>query len=572
MKKTILMGNPNVGKSVVFSRLTGANVIASNYPGTTVDFSRGKTRVDGEAVEIIDAPGTYSLEPSNKAEEVAVRIFKDADLVINVIEATNLERNLFLTLELLESGKPVVIALNMWDETRHLGIEIDVKKLEELLKVPVITTTALTGEGIKELVTRLHEAHSPQEIKPTSEEEKWIEIGHVVKKVQKVTHRHHTIWDLISDATIKPITGIPIATGIIFISFWIVRVIGEDLIGYIFEPLFERYRPVVMSISDYLGSEGFLHDILIGKLIDGEIDYVQSMGILTTGLFVPFGMVLPYIIAFYLMLAVLEDSGYLPRLATLTDNVFHKLGMHGHGIVPVFLGLGCNVPGALATRTLETRKQRFISATLMAIAVPCMAQIAMIFGILGSYGVVYILIVFLTLMIVYILAGLILNRYVKGESPEIFLEIPPYRRPGIITILKKTWMRIRWFLTDAIPFLFLGVLLVNLLYAVGVLQWLGSIFAPIMEGWLGLPKESTTALLIGFLRKDLAVGMLLPLGMTPMQLVIAATILTIYFPCVATFAVLIKELGIKDMIKATGIMITTALIVGGVMRLILIGI
>jgi ferrous iron transport protein B len=527
--------------------------------------------LDKETVEIIDAPGTYSLEPSNKAEEVAVKMLDQADLVINVVDATNLERNLFLTLELLEKNMPVVLALNIWDETKHVGISINVKKLEELLKVPVITTTAVTGEGIKELVSRLHEATSPGEIKPISEEERWVAIGHIIKEVQNVTHRHHTIKDRIADATIKPVTGIPIAVIVIFVSFWIVRLIGENLIGYVFEPLFDLYRPLAMSISDWLGP-GLLHDILIGHLIDGGIDYGQSMGIFTTGLFVPFGTVLPYIIAFYLMLAILEDSGYLPRLATLTDNMFHKLGMHGHGIVPVFLGLGCNVPGALATRTLETRKQRFIAATLMAIAIPCMAQIAMIFGILGPYGILYIFLVFITLIIIYVVAGLILNRYIKGESPEIFLEIPPYRKPSIITILKKTWMRIRWFLTEAIPFLFLGVLLINILYVVGFLEWLGTIFAPVTEIWLGLPKESSIALLVGFLRKDLAVGMLLPLGMTPMQLVIATTLLAIYFPCIATFAVLIKELGVKDMVKSTGIMIATALVVGSILRLLLIGI
>lgn len=565
------MGNPNVGKSVVFSRLTGAKVIASNYPGTTVDFSKGKMHLDGVPTEVIDAPGTYSLEPSNKAEEVAVKMLEQADLVINVVDATNLERNLFLTLELLEKKRPVVIALNMRDEARHLGIDINAGDLERIIEVPVVPTVALTGEGIKELVARLNEACSPKAIKPTSDEGRWIEIGHIVNKVQRVTHKHHTLKDMVSDATIKPVTGIPVAVGIIFISFWIVRFIGENLIGYVFEPFFELYRPVAMGISGRLGP-GFLHDILIGKLIDGEIDYVQSMGVLTTGLFVPFGMVLPYIAAFYGMLAVLEDSGYLPRLATLTDNVFHKLGMHGHGIVPVFLGLGCNVPGALSTRTLETRKQRFISATLMAIAVPCMAQIAMIFGILGPFGLVYMLLVFVTLVIIYVLAGFVLNRYVKGESPEIFLEIPPYRRPSLITILKKTWMRIRWFLTEAIPYLFFGVLIVNVLYAVGFLEWFGSLFAPITERWLGLPKEATTALLVGFLRKDLAVGMLLPLGMTPMQLVIAATMLTIYFPCVATFVVLLKELGLRDMIKSTTIMIVTALSVGGLMKLVLIGI
>ena len=564
------MGNPNVGKSVVFSRLTGAKVIISNYPGTTVDFSRGKMRLEGEVVHIIDAPGVYSLVPSSRAEEVAETIFNQADLVINVVDATNLERNLLLALEILETKKPLVLALNMWDEAKHLGININDKALEELLGVPVVPTVALTGEGIKELVKTFKEARPSENIKPTSEEERWGEIGHIVRKVQTVTHRHHTTWERIGDATVKPTMGIPIAMAIIFVAFWMVRLIGENLIGYALEPLFELYRPIAMALSDRLGS-GFLHEVLIGKLLDGDIDFVQSLGILTTGIFVPFGMVLPYILAFYFTLAILEDSGYLPRLATLSDNIFHKLGMHGYGVISVFLGLGCNVPGALSTRTLETRKQRFIAATLMAIAVPCMAQIAMIFAILGPHGFGYIGLVFGTLSLVYLLGGLLLNRFVQGECPEIFLEIPPYRKPSLRPICKKTWMRIRWFLAEAIPWLFLGVVLVNLLYAVGFIEWLGHFFAPLMEGWLGLPKETTAVLLIGFLRKDLAVGMLLPLGMTPMQLVISATILTIYFPCVGTFAVLVKELGISDMLKSASIMVFTALLVGGLMRFLLIG-
>lgn len=568
MKKIVLMGNPNVGKSVVFSRLTGAKVIASNYPGTTVDFSKGKMHGN----EIIDAPGTYSLGPSNKAEEVAVKMLEQADVIINVVDSTNLERNLYLTLELLERKKPVVIALNMWDETKHLGIKIDIKNLENLLGVPIIPTVALTGEGTKELVEKIKEAKKSVKIIITTEEERWVKIGKIIHEIQQVTHRHHTIKDRISDATIKPSTGIPIAIIIIFISFWIVRIIGENLIGFVFEPLFEEYRPFAMNISEKLGGEGFFHDLIIGNLINGEIEFDQSMGMLTTGLFVPFGMVLPYIVAFYMILSILEDTGYLPRLATLTDNIFHKLGMHGHGIVPVFLGLGCNVPGALAARALDTRKQRFISATLMAISVPCMAQTAMIFGVLGQFGVRYIFLVFLILMIIYVITGLILNRLVKGESPEIFLEIPPYRKPSMITILKKTWMRVRWFLTEAIPFLFFGVLIINVLYTVGFIDWIGDLFAPIMEKWLGLPKDATPALLLGFLRKDLAVGMLLPLDMSAMQLVISVTILTVYFPCVATFAVLVKELGIKDTLKSVMIMIATALLVGGIMRIILLGI
>jgi len=571
VKKIVLMGNPNVGKSVVFSRLTGANVIASNYPGTTVDFSKGKMKIDSEYVEIIDAPGTYSLEPTNKAEEVALKMMKEADVVINVVNATNLERNLYLALELLERGIPVIIALNIWDETHHLGIQIDEKELENLLGVPIVPTVALTGEGIKTLVSRIKEAKTNEEIKPTSREGRWIEIGSLIEKVEKVEHRHHTIRDRISDLTIRPLTGLPLAAGIIFLSFWIVRLIGENLIGYIFEPLFEElYRPVITGLSNWLGP-GFIHNLLIGQY-GVEIDFVESMGLLTTGLFVPIGMVLPYIISFYFMLSILEDTGYMPRLATLLDNVFHKLGMHGHGIVPLFLGLGCNVPGALSTRTLETRKQRFISATLLAIAVPCMAQTAMVFGILGPYGIHYIVLVFFTLAILYIVMGLIMNKFVKGDSPEIFLEIPSYRRPSLKVILKKTWMRVRWFLREAIPFLFAGVLVINILYSVGFLQWLGTVLSPVMQGLFGLPGESSISLVIGFLRKDLAVGMLLPLGMSPMQLVIATTMLTIYFPCVATFAVLVKELGIKDMLKSAAIMAGTAVTVGFILKLVLLGV
>ncbi len=571
MKKIVLMGNPNVGKSVVFSRLTGANVIASNYPGTTVDFSKGKMKIGKEYVEIIDAPGTYSLEPTNKAEEVALKMLKEADVVINVVNATNLERNLYLALELLERDIPVIIALNIWDETHHLGIQIDEKKLENLLGIPIVPTVALTGEGIKTLVSRIKEAKTNEEIKPTSREGRWIEIGSLIKKVERVEHRHHTIRDRISDLTIRPLTGLPLAAGIIFLSFWIVRLIGENLIGYIFEPLFEElYRPVITGLSNWLGP-GFIHNLLIGQY-GVEIDFVESMGMLTTGLFVPVGMVLPYIIAFYFMLSILEDTGYMPRLATLLDNVFHKLGMHGHGIVPLFLGLGCNVPGALSTRTLETRKQRFISATLLAIAVPCMAQTAMVFGILGPYGIHYIGLVFFTLAILYIVMGLIMNKFVKGESPEIFLEIPSYRRPSLKVILKKTWMRVRWFLREAIPFLFAGVLVINILYSVGFLQWLGTAMSPVMQGLFGLPGESSVSMIVGFLRKDLAVGMLLPLGMSPMQLVIATTMLTIYFPCVATFAVLVKELGIKDMVKSAAIMIGTAVTVGFILKIVLLGV
>lgn len=564
------MGNPNVGKSVVFSRLTGANVIASNYPGTTVDYSKGRLRLENETVEIIDAPGTYSLEPSNKAEEVATEMLKEADVVINVVDATNLERNLYLSLELLEQHIPMVLVLNLWDETKHIGIKINAEKLQDLLKIPVVPTVALTGEGIKQLVNSLKEAAINENIQPTSHEGRWIEIGTLIKKVEKVERKQHTFRDRLADITINPITGIPFSILIILASFWLVRQIGETLITYFFDPLFELYyRPLITNVSEFLG-DSVWHTIFIGQYGE-EIIFEESLGMLTTGLYVPIAMVLPYIIAFYFLLSILEDTGYMPRLATLVDNVFHKLGMHGHGIISVFLGFGCNVPGALSTRALETRKQRFISATLLSIAVPCMAQTAMVFGVLGRFGVVYLLLVFFVLMSLYIILGVILNHFVMGSSPEIFLEVPPYRRPSIQALFKKTWMRVRWFIKEAIPFLFLGVFIINILYHIGVLQAISTVLSPFMNTLFGLPGEATTALIVGFLRKDLAVGTLIPLQLTAFQLVIAVTMLTIYFPCVATFAVLLRELGLKDLFKSTMIMIATAGSVGILLRILLLG-
>ena len=567
MRKVLLIGNPNVGKSVIFSRLTGVNVIASNYPGTTVEFTRGHMKLGEEEVEIIDVPGTYDLDPTSPAEEVAVQMAEEGDVIVDVVDATNLERNLNLTLQLLKDGKPVVVALNLWDETRHIGISIDVDKLQEILGVPVIPTCAITGEGIRELVSEL--PHARSNTFQYEEEKRWEKVGEIVSQVQKITHRHHTFLERLEDLSIKPVTGLPLAVITLLVAFQIIRFIGEGLIELLFEPIFEKlWAPSMMRVSDFLG-DGFVHDLLIGKLVDGQIDFVESLGLLTTGLFVPIAMVLPYVFSFYLVLSVLEDSGYLPRLAVLVDNVMHKFGLHGLAIIPMMLGLGCNVPGAMATRVLETKRERFIAATLMAIAVPCMAQMAMVIGLIGRYGAKGLGLVFGTLLVVWLALGFLLNRFSKGESPEIFVEIPPYRIPYWGALLKKLSMRIRGFLREAIPFVLLGVFITNILYSLGIIRFIGRLASPIITGILGLPQDATGALIIGFLRKDVAVGMLLPLGLDLRQMVVASVVLTMYFPCVAAFAVLVRELGIKDMMKSAAIMIASALIVGGLLNLIL---
>ncbi len=573
IKKILLMGNPNVGKSVLFSRLTGVRVIASNYPGTTVEFCRGCIGAGADKLDVIDVPGTYSLDPTSPAERVAVAMLQKAitekdSIVVNVIDATNLERNLNLSLQLLKKEIPVIIALNLWDEAKHIGISINTEALEGALGIPVVPTVAVTGEGIKDLVSRLSEAR-----KGTVEfddGERWHEVGRIVGEVQVIKHKHHTLGERLGDLTIHPWTGIPIAGGVLFVLFLVIRLIGEGLINLITNPFFERvWAPLMMRLSSILGTSTLLHKTLIGQLMDGAIDFGESFGILTTGLYVPFGAVLPYIIAFYLALSILEDTGYLPRLAILLDNTLHIIGLHGMAIVPMFLACGCNVPGVLATRVLETKRERFIAATLMSISIPCMAQTAMIFGLLGKYGARGMVPVFATLFLIWLIVGNIMRIFVKGESPEIFTEIPAYRLPHAPTLLKKVWMRIQWFLKEAVPFVLLGVFVVNLLYAFGVFNFIGRMIGPFTSKLLGLPFEAVGALLLGFLRKDLAVGMLAPLGLTVKQLIIACVVLTMSFPCIATFVVLLRELGVVDMLKAALIMLGSALIVGSLLNLIL---
>ncbi len=573
MKKILLVGNPNVGKSVIFSRLTGVSVIASNYPGTTVEYCKGCIGTGEMKMDVIDVPGTYSLNHTSPAEKVAVEMLNKAieekdSIVINVIDATNLERNLNLTLQLLKKDIPMIIALNFWDEVKHIGISIDVKRLQDILCVPVIPTVAITGEGIKELVNHLDKAVKGRY--EYDDEERWHEVGKITNEVQVIRHKHHTIFERLSDLTIHPWTGVPIAILVIFLVFQVIRFIGEGLIGYVFEPIFENlWAPLIMELSRILGADGVLHNLLIGQLIDGKIDFGQSFGILTTGLFVPFAAVLPYIVAFYLVLSFLEDSGYLPRLAVLVDKTMHIVGLHGMAIVPMLLAFGCNVPGVLATRILETKRERFIAATLMALTLPCMAQMAMIFGLVGQYGAQGLFPVFITLFFVWLIAGNIMRFFVKGESPEIFTEIPPYRLPYVGALLQKVWMRIKWFLKEAIPFVLLGVLIVNIFYSLGIIDFVGNIAAPVITNILGLPLKAVGALMIGFLRKDIAVGMLAPLGLSLKQLVISSVVLTMYFPCVATFVIFLKELGIIDMIKAAFIMICSAFLVGSLLNLIL---
>ncbi len=569
-KKLLLVGNPNVGKSALFTRITGVHAVSSNYPGTTVGFLEGWLRRGGEAWRVIDVPGAYTLTPTNEAEEVAERMVAEGcDAVVVVLDATALERNLFLAFQVMERRLPVVVALNMVDEARHKGIDIDPALLEELLGVPVVSTVAVSGEGVSRLLDRLHEASPGREV-PSTKEERWAAIGAVTEQVQKVRHRHHTFLDKLEDASVNSFWGLVIGIAVIASSFTAIRYAGEGLIDGLLDPLFERYwLPVVKYLSGIFGGGGFLHDIIIGRLVDGHVDFEQSFGMLTTGLYVPVVMVLPYVLSFYAVLSFLEDFGYLPRLAVIFDALLHRMGLHGFAIVPSLLGFGCNVPGILATRVLDSQRERFIAATLISVAVPCAGLQAMIIGALGSMGMKWVAMVYGTLLVSWLLLGRLLHSILPGFSPELIVEIPPYRIPSLKAMGLKLWMRISGFFLEAVPLVLGGILLISLMDATGITDLLTRLLAPVFSGLLGLPGEAAGPILLGILRKDVAVGMLATLGLSPAQLVVATITLSMTFPCIATFIVLWRELGGKRMAASMGIMIASALVAGISVRMLL---
>ncbi|HOO86624.1 MAG TPA: nucleoside recognition domain-containing protein, partial [Synergistales bacterium] len=364
--------------------------------------------------------------------------------------------------------------------------------------------------------------------------------------------------------------GLIIGVLVIVASFASIRFLGEGIIDEFFDPLFEAWLlPVAERLSLFLGGEGLFHDIVVGRLIDGQIDFEQSFGLLTTGLYVPLAMVLPYVAAFYFVLSLLEDFGYLPRLAVIFDALLHRMGLHGFAIVPSLLGLGCNVPGILATRVLDSDRERFIAATLISVAIPCAGLQAMILGTVGQLGMRWVFAVYATLILSWLILGRLLHSILPGFSPELIVEIPPYRIPSFKSLGLKLWIRIRGFLLEAVPLVLGGILVVGLLDSTGVTAFLSRLLAPVFNGLLGLPAEASGPILLGILRKDVAMGMLGALGLSPVQLVVATVTLSMTFPCIATFIVLWKELGGRRMAASMGIMVFSALVAGTAVRLLL---
>jgi ferrous iron transport protein B len=568
-RRILLAGNPNVGKSVVFSRLTGLEVVSSNYPGTTVEYMAGHTVLAGERFNVVDVPGAYSQAATNKAEEVAREILagQDKALILNVVDATNLERNLYYTLELASLCTPMIVLLNKWDVARRRGVEIDAAALGRELKLRVVPFVATTGEGISELKAAMQDFNAERlpapGCLPTDPDEKWKLIGRISAGCQKITHKHATLLDKLEDVTSRPGTGLPFAAAVMLALFWLIRFTGEGLLNNVLDPLFRNlWMPLVTAALAGLPDGGAIRALLLGATPAP----MESFGLLTTGLYIPFVTVLPYIISFYAVLGVLEDIGYLPRLAVLLDSSMHRLGLHGYGTIPMMLGLGCKVPAILAARVLETPRERVIATALTLALAPCMPQTAMILSLLAPFHIKYTLAVFGAIAAAGIASSLVLSRLLKGETPELFLEIPPYQTPSWRMLGRKLYFRLKDFLREAVPMIIFGVLLVAVMDYAGLLAGLSGFFKPVVTGLLGLPPETVSVMVLGFLRKDVSIAMLAPFSLPPASIVVGSVFLSLYLPCMASCMVAVRELGLKDALRVIAVNLAAALLFASALR------
>lgn len=395
-----------------------------------------------------------------------------------------------------------------------------------------------------------------------SADERWDFIEKISAKTVKFGAYKPTLKDAIAEVTVKPLTGIPLAIAVLF-GFWMffcdfAGTLFTD--GFLVELFDEHFLPWIQGV--FPGKDTWLYYIFVGD--PGVDNCFEALGMLTSGLFIAIAIVLPAVVAFYLILGLLEDVGYMPRLAVLIDTVLHKIGLHGYAIVPTLLSLGCNVPGVSATRVLETRKQRFIMLALLGVFVPCGAQI----GVMSELIPELIGWVFLILGVGYILFGYILFKLIPGETPEILIDVPPYQRPRLSNIAWKLWLRVSRFLFVALPFVFLGCAIVAIMYLTGAMDALSTALTPLLTGWFGVPSETVAPLIAAFLRKDLAVALLSEIEMTPYQMLTSVVLVTIYFPCLATFAVLLKEENWKEFLGTLAFLAAMIFLYGGLLHLI----
>ena len=596
-KKLVLVGNPNVGKSVFFNKLTGLYVDVSNFPGTTVDLSYGRYK----DYVVLDTPGIYGVSSFNEEETVARDVILFGDIILNVVDAVHLDRDLFLTKQLIDMGKPMIIALNLMDDVRRNGLSIDISKLEQLLGVPIIPTTATNGEGIDLLLSSIGKARVGNRNVELTEKisqlldkvDNEAEALLVLEDDETVAERHHikisglrddiylarrkeveeivltsvvesnngaSLRTKIGRWMLRPITGIPMLAVTLFIMYKIIGVfVAGTVVGFTEETIMEgMYRPFIEGLMGNIVTQGtFFGDLLIGEF-----------GILTMAPIYILGLLLPLIIGFYILMAVLEDSGYLPRIAALVDRSLTSLGLNGKAIIPLILGFGCVTMATMTTRILGTKREKIIATVLLGLAIPCSAQLGVIAGLISQLGAYYTMIYVLTILAVFIIAGTLLNKFMPGESSKLLIDLPPIRMPQLKNVLMKTVQKTWMFLKEATPLFLLGALLISVMQYTHLLAAIQNAVAPITVGLLELPKETATAFIMGIIRRDFGAAGLSSISMTPVQTLVSLIVITLFVPCIAAIMVMFKERGYKDALLIWIGSFVVAFAVGGIVAFI----
>ncbi|MHB1126388.1 MAG: ferrous iron transport protein B [Bacillota bacterium] len=597
--KIVLAGNPNVGKSVFFNALTGLYVDVSNYPGTTLEISHGAYGKD----VVIDTPGVYGVSSFNEEEMIARDVILGADLVINIVDAVHMERDLFLTQQIIDMGLPVIVALNMMDEAVKQGLSIDVPRLSKILGVPVIQTVAVQRKGFDELkaaikmacpgnitpalkdmldqirfkVTAQGEAllvlegdphvAARNKVKPGGQREaiymlRRQRVNEIVDSVLKETSVGASVSTRLGRWMVRPWTGLPIMLFALWVVYEIIGVlIAQNVVGYTEGVLMQGYyEPIIKS---------FIGKIISENSVPGAI-LIGEFGILTMTVTYIIGLLLPLVVGFYLVLSAMEDSGYLPRVAVLTDRVLMGIGLNGRAVIPLILGFGCVTAATITTRLLGSDRERRIATFLLALAIPCSAQIAVITGLLAGLGLKYVSLYIVCIFSILVIVGTLLNRILPGSSTDLLIDLPPLRFPRLGNVLKKTWTKSLMFLREASPLFAAGALLIGILQVSGMLEILQQLVAPITVGWLQLPKEAATAFIMGFVRRDFGAAGLYSLSLSPIQTVVALVTITIFVPCIASAMVIFKERGRKEALIIWPAILIMAFLIGGIISQILI--
>jgi ferrous iron transport protein B len=563
-----LVGQPNVGKSVVFGRLTGRYVTVSNYPGTTVAVTRGRALVGAEVCDVIDTPGVNAIEGTISEDE---RITRDviasaqADIVVQVADARNLRRALMLTAQLADFDKPIVLALNMVDEAFARGVSIDIAALAEALRIPVVEMVAVEGRGLSELRGALACASRPYVPMNLHASGRAVWAHELTERVRRVsTLSLAGVQETLARATRRPATGLPILAAVLYALYLFVGVFGAQTLVKLFEDgLFgQAINPAARWLADRFIPVPLIRDVLVGPY-----------GLVTMGLTYSIAIVLPVVATFFLIFGFLEDSGYVPRLAIFCDRIFRVMGLNGKAVLPMVLGLGCDTMATMTTRILGTPKERLIAIVLLALGVPCSAQLATIMGILGGISFAALATLFGVVLGQMFLVGWLAARVVKGDRSEFILELPPIRWPRLGNLLTKTRLRVWWYLGEAVPLFLAGTVLLFVLDRLGALTIVAAAGRPIVTGLLGLPPATAQILVMGFLRRDFGAAGLFQLAhsgqLTGVQAVVALTVMTLFVPCVANFLMMVRERGLKTGLAIIGVITPIAIGTGAGLNYVL---